>query len=327
MLTETTAISYSCIAPLILGFATAGLYAIYLVYRYNLLYIHNTSIDTRGLVYPRALMQLLVGLYLAEVCMIGLFILRGAFEAMVLMVLFLIFSVLTHLSISDAITPLLYNLPRTLSLENEELERGGSFEIGQDDAIHPDDLSELDRPFDVEEGKGGEDEEEHVVTGSRGMEGADGFVSSVRNVAKDKVRDRAAGYADRLGLTPVWNHILYWVRPPRTAKPNFLLRFLHPDVFEDFAALQAMLPDDMPDPTRDYPEDYARQVYWPRVIRTPMETLWIPRDEAGVSRQEVRHTRRVMPITDEGAWLESDGGLRVEVEVGGAPYWEEKVLY
>ncbi|MBE3109157.1 MAG: hypothetical protein IMZ46_01380, partial [Acidobacteria bacterium] len=316
MLTETTAISYSCIAPLILGFATVGIYVIYLVYRYNLLYIHNTSIDTRGLVYPQALMQLLVGLYLAEACMIGLFVLRGALGAMALMILFLIFSVLVHLSISDAISPLLYNLPRTLSLEGEELERGGSFDIGQDDAIHPDHLSELDRPFDVEEGKEGEDGEEHVVTGTRGVEGADGFVSSVKDVAKDKVRVRAAGYADRLGLTPVWNHVMYWVSPPRTAKPNFLLRFLHPGVFEDFAALQGMLPDEMPDPTRGYPEDYARQVYWPLVVRTPMETLRVPRDEAGVSRQEVRHAGAVMPITDEGAWLEEDGALRVDVEVG-----------
>ena len=310
-----------------------GLYVIYLVYRYNILYIHNTSIDTRGLVYPRALMQLVVGLYLAEICLIGLFALRQAFRPMVMMILYLVFSVLVHLSIHDAITPLLYNLPRTLSLENEELERGGSFEIGQDEPIHPDNLSAIDRQFDVEEGKEGEEEEEeeHVVTGTRGMEGANGFVSSVKDVAKDKMRARLAGYADRVGLTPVWNSVLYWVRPPRTAQPNFLLRFLHPDVFEDFAALQRLLPDDVPpDPTRDYPDDYARRVYWPSVVRaTEMETLWIPRDEAGVSRQEVRHTGAVIPVTDEGAWLDGDGGVRVDVEVGGAgaPYWEEKVLY
>lgn len=301
------------------------MYVIYLVYRYNLLYIHNTSIDTRGLVYPRALMQLLIGLYMAEICMIGLFILREAFIAMVMMVLFLIFSALVHLSISDAITPLLYNLPRTLSLESEELQRGGSFEIGQDDAILPDHLSELDRPFDVEEGKEEEGGEEHVVTGTRGMEGADGFVSSVTDVARDKLRERASGYADRIGLTPLWNHVMYWVRPPRTAKPNVLLKFLHPGTFEDFAGLRGLLAGDEPDPTEGYPEDYARHVYLPSAARTEMERLWLPRDEAGVSRQEVRDTGRVIPVTDEGAWLEEDGGLRVDLEA--APYREEKVLY
>lgn len=309
------AISYSCIAPLILGFATAGIYVIYLVYRYNLLYIHNTSIDTRGLVYPRALLQLLVGLYLAEICMIGLFALRDAFGPMLLMILFLVLSALVHLSIHDAISPLLYNLPRTLSLESDELERGGSFEIGQDDAIGP--AAEDD---DLEEGK-----DEHVVTGTRGLEGADGFVVSVKDIAKDNIRAKVSATADQLGLMPIYNRILFWLHPPRTATPNAILRFLHPAVFEDFAALQKLLPPDLPDPTEAYPADYARRAYWPPVMTTEMETLWVPRDEAGVSAQEVRHSREAIGITDEGAWLEGDGGVRIDVDV--APWWEENVRY
>lgn len=290
------------------------------------MYIHNTSIDTRGLVYPRALLQLLVGLYLAEICMIGLFALRDAIGPMLLMILFLVLSALVHLSIHDAISPLLYNLPRTLSLESDELERGGSFEIGQDDAIVPgmgvDGPAEAEaaEEQDLEEGK-----EEHVVTGTRGLEGADGFVVSVKDVAKDNIRAKVAATADKLGLTPVYDRLLFWLRPPRTATPNAILRFLHPGVFEDFAALQKLLPPDAPDPTEAYPADYARRAYWPPVMTTQMETLWVPKDEAGVSAQEVRHTRGVIGITDEGAWLEGDGGVRVDVEV--APWWEEKVFY
>ncbi len=70
------AITYSLIAPVILGFAVVGVGFLHLVYRYNLIYVYDSEIDTRGLVYPRALMQLLVGLYFSEVCMIGLFSLR-----------------------------------------------------------------------------------------------------------------------------------------------------------------------------------------------------------------------------------------------------------
>lgn len=320
------AISYSCIAPLILGFATAGIYVIYLVYRYNLLYIHNTSIDTRGLVYPRALMQLLVGLYLAEICMIGLFALRDAFGPMLLMILFLVLSALVHLSIQDAISPLLYNLPRTLSLESDELERGGSFEIGQDDAIRPgmgvgvSAAAEATEEDDLEEGK-----DEHVVTGTRGLEGADGFVVSVKDVAKDNIRAKMTATAEKLGLMPIYDRVLFWLHPPRTANPNAVLRFLHPAVFEDFAALQKLLPPDAPDPTETYPADYARRAYWPPVMTTEMETLWVPRDEAGVSAQEVRHSKEATGITDEGAWLEGDGGVRIDVEV--APWWQENVRY
>ncbi|SPO07114.1 related to RSN1 - Overexpression rescues sro7/sop1 in NaCl [Cephalotrichum gorgonifer] len=318
------AISYSCIAPLILGFATLGIYVIYLAYRYNLLYVYNTSIDTRGLVYPRALMQLIVGLYLAEVCMIGLFALRSAFAPMVLMVLFLVFSVLMHLSISDSITPLMYNLPRTLSLESDELAGGEVFDIGRNEAT----TAQPHYPFDVEEGKvaGGP---EHGPTSDRGMglgvEGADGAVSSLTDAAKGAVKTRVRSLADSLGLTWAYGYLAPWIRPERTANPNFLLRFLHPGTFDDFAALQAMLPPDMPDPTESYPEDYAHKAYWPPVMTTPMESLWIPRDKAGVSRQEVRHTQAAIPITDEGSWLEEDGAVRVDLDK--APYQEVKILY
>ncbi|CAI4214972.1 unnamed protein product [Parascedosporium putredinis] len=205
-------ISYACISPLVLGFASAGMYVIYLVYRYNLLYIYNTEIDTRGLVYPRALMQLLVGVYLAEICMIGLFALRSAFVPMVVMIAFLV-----------------------LSLK---------------------------------------------------------------------------GPADAIGLTAALGYVNYWIRPDRTVKPNFVLRWLHPGIFDDFVTLQKMLPPNMPDPTEFYPEDYTHHAYWPPVMTTPMETLWIPRDKGGVSRQEVKHSSEVIDITDEGAWLDKNG--RVE---------------
>ncbi len=49
------AITYGAIAPLVLGFAAIGLYLFYFAYRYNLLYVSNADIDTKGMIYPRAL--------------------------------------------------------------------------------------------------------------------------------------------------------------------------------------------------------------------------------------------------------------------------------
>ncbi|KAM0721875.1 hypothetical protein Q7P37_002800 [Cladosporium fusiforme] len=67
------AIAYSCIAPLILAFATIGLTFYYISYRYNLLYVCLNKIDTRGENYKRALQQIPTGVYLAELALIGLF--------------------------------------------------------------------------------------------------------------------------------------------------------------------------------------------------------------------------------------------------------------
>ncbi|KAL8803611.1 MAG: hypothetical protein Q9223_005322 [Gallowayella weberi] len=115
------AITYSVIAPLVLGFATIGLYLIYLAYRYNLLFVVNSHIDTKGLVYPRALQQTTTGAYLAIICLIGLFAINTAPGPVVLMAVFLVLVILFHLSLNAALEPLLKFLPKSLEAEEESL--------------------------------------------------------------------------------------------------------------------------------------------------------------------------------------------------------------
>ncbi|KAL8995030.1 MAG: hypothetical protein Q9169_005156 [Polycauliona sp. 2 TL-2023] len=115
------AITYSIIAPLVMGFATIGLYLIYLAYRYNLLFVIDSRVDTKGLVYPRALQQTTTGAYLAIVCLIGLFGIQAAPGPLVLMVIFLIFVVLFHISLNSALEPLLKFLPKSLEAEEQSL--------------------------------------------------------------------------------------------------------------------------------------------------------------------------------------------------------------
>ena len=115
------AITYSIIAPLVLGFATIGLYLIYLAYRYNMLYVFNANVDTQGLVYPRALQQTTTGVYLCIICLIGLFAINTAVGPLILMIVYLIFLVLFHFSLNSALDPLLMYLPKSLQAEEESL--------------------------------------------------------------------------------------------------------------------------------------------------------------------------------------------------------------
>lgn len=129
------AITYSMIAPLVLGFAVVGLGLLHYAYRYNLLFVYNVNIDTKGLVYPRALYQTLTGVYLAQVCMIGLFGVSKAVGPLILQVIFLIFTVLFQMSLSSAVEPLLNFLPKNLEREEESLlalENGADIENGVD---------------------------------------------------------------------------------------------------------------------------------------------------------------------------------------------------
>lgn len=104
-----------------MGFSTIGLYLFYFAYRYNLLFVNVGAVDTKGLIYPKALQHTLVGCYLGVICMIGLFGIRAAAGPLVLMIIYLIFMILYHIAVYSAIKPLLYYLPRTLEAEEEDL--------------------------------------------------------------------------------------------------------------------------------------------------------------------------------------------------------------
>ncbi|KAI9675958.1 MAG: hypothetical protein M1829_003196 [Trizodia sp. TS-e1964] len=253
------AITYSCIAPLILGFASVGLWLVYLAFRYNLLFVNDAEIDTQGLVYPRALQQTLVGVYLAEVCMIGIFGIKGAAGPIILMVILLIFTVLYHVSLNSALDPLLKYLPKSLEDEEESLL---ALESGQ-------------RSGD-ETGKGAE------MTESPGID-----------------------------ATP-------------HPKPNLFAKWLHPDLYTDYATMRQLVPKDFSHIV--YSGEAERDAYYNPAISSPTPLLWIPRDPMGVSKQEIHHTSHVIPITDEGAHLDETNKIITDEEVL-PPIYEPKIYY
>jgi hypothetical protein len=115
------AITYAITAPLVLLFGAIGLSLLYISYRYNLIFVYNSDIDTQGLVYPRALYHTLTGIYLAQIVLIGLFALKGAIGPLILQFIYLIFTVLYQVGLSSAMSPLLKFLPKSLEDVEERL--------------------------------------------------------------------------------------------------------------------------------------------------------------------------------------------------------------
>lgn len=100
------AVVYSVIAPLVLGFATIGFSIFYLAYRYNCLYVYQSKIDSHGEAYRRALQQMMTGVYLAELCSIGLFGARKAGAQTTLMIVLLVLTAVANLTIDRILKPL-----------------------------------------------------------------------------------------------------------------------------------------------------------------------------------------------------------------------------
>lgn len=252
-------ITYAAIAPLVLGFATISLGLFYLAWRYNILFVTDTRIDTRGLIYPRALKQLFSGIYISEICMIGLFGASVAIGPLVLMIIFLVFTVLFHVTINSALNPLLYNLPRTLECEEQS--------------------------FRLELGAVNSDLKSSNGTSEKG--------------------------------TPV----------AATKKPNFITKFLKPWAYSDYTTMRKLVPEDRADFDNLYSEEVELDAYYPPSVTSPTPLLWIPEDAAGISKQEVRDSGRVIPITDEGCTLNDKNKLEWDSEGVRPPLWEEKVYY
>ncbi|KAI1278256.1 hypothetical protein F5Y07DRAFT_388077 [Xylaria sp. FL0933] len=100
------AIAYSCIAPLVLGFAAAGLSLYYLSYRYNLFYVMQPKIDTKGQAYTLALRHLMAGVYIAELVLIGIFNLHKATGPSVITDILFIVTILYHVLMNRYLLPL-----------------------------------------------------------------------------------------------------------------------------------------------------------------------------------------------------------------------------
>jgi calcium permeable stress-gated cation channel len=265
------AICYAAIAPLVLGFATIGLYFFYFAYRYNILFVADINIDTKGRVYPRALQHLFVGLYVAELCLIGLFAIgtgssKGAIGPLVLMILFLVFTALYQVSLNSALEPLINYLPKSIDAEERRLL---ALEHG-----------------DVENG-------EH-----NGVAGKEGGIAEA--------------------------HAANGELPAPHKKPNFFMKWLRPDIYNDYATMRRLVPKDIHIQVAPQDEDNA---YFNPAVTSSTPLLWIPRDTMGISKQEIRDTKPIIPITDEGAYLDDKSKVVWDAQDGRPPIYQEKPDY
>ncbi|KAJ5951839.1 uncharacterized protein N7479_010252 [Penicillium vulpinum] len=266
-LLTVVAIVYSCIAPLVMGFGTIGLYLFYFAYRYNMLYVSNATIDTQGRCYTRGLQHLTVGCYLSMVCLIGLFAMgsganRMALGPLILMIIFLIFVILYHLAMNSAMEPLLNYLPKNLEAEEENLlaaERANVAILNEksksDDQTSPSDSTSAPR---------------------------DSGLGNVDSAEK--------------GLTET---------SLPAPKPNIITKFLRPDLYSNYHEMRKLVPS-----AADivvYPAEAERDAY--------------------CHPAEVAHTSRVIPITDEDAYLDENCKIQWNEEKGEPPIYEEKIAY
>lgn len=104
------------------------------------------------------------------------------------------------------------------------------------------------------------------------------------------------------------------------------MKWLRPDKYMDYYTLRKYVPRGNFEVR--YTEKQEREAYFhPSVTKEP-DLIWIPRDDGGVSKQEMRHTRKITAITDEGSTLDAKGNLVWNQDrAEEAPIWEGRIYW
>jgi hypothetical protein len=103
-----------------------------------LLYTVQPKVDTKGHCYTLALQQILTGVYIAELCLIGLFSLRNATGPLIMIVVLFIATAIFNFTTNRWFAPLEQYLPADLALESEDDEQApllSAAEEGEADAL------------------------------------------------------------------------------------------------------------------------------------------------------------------------------------------------
>lgn len=102
---------YAIIAPIIIAFTSIAFILIFVAQLYSFIYVSGHAVDNRGRNYPLALFQVFVGVYLAEICLIALFVMQKNWAVVVLESIWLALTVCAHLYFRWLFEPVLDTVP------------------------------------------------------------------------------------------------------------------------------------------------------------------------------------------------------------------------
>ncbi len=296
--------------------------------------------DTGGLLYPTAINQLFTGLYLMELCLIGLFFLVKDADIDgtaygtpckvqgVIMVFVLILTFLYQWLLNSAFGPLLRYLP--ITLEDDAVMRDEEFARAQekrwkldDDNREGDDFEDALRDrkhVSVDDNRAVESIEmqNFKVTSGHGRLDPRNLGQLVPEAMGNLSPLRRSSWAERSrNKTPYSPGKNGQAFSPRQRHRQHHHARQSPDVEAQRSgtnaigeALFAGINDEIEDLTPDERDKLVQRAFQHEALRARRPVIWIPRDDLGVSDDEVRRTQKLSNyiwISNEFTGLDSTG--------------------
>lgn len=296
------ALAYAIIAPLVLGFAFVGFLLLYLGFRYNWLYVFGNKIDMKGESYPIALHQLLGGVYLSTICLIGLMGIRKAWVPMALMILFGIFVIAFQFLVGHALRPL------------EPVSRPSDLKPEVTDA-------DVSRQYQTPDGRTPSEGERTTVGEEYEMKS--GMANDTNGTHPSQRGEMPEWTAQDSTPTDSTSH------DKKNVKGNFLTRRLAPychTFYEKAKPMVAGCHDDTP----EYEPGHIDEAYVNPAVADETPIIWLAKDHMGLSSQMVLENKESgLKSSDEGAWLTEKNKVEWDTEGFEAkvPIYEKTVNY
>lgn len=267
-------LAFSIISPMILLFAAFAMCLVYIAYCHNLTYCFVETPDARGSHYPKALFQTFSGLYLGQICLLGLFVVGKGWGPIVIQAIGLGFTLLAHYYLQQAFGRLLTVTPV--------------------DCMRP-----LDGYSETPSFSGDTDYEKKVVFKKHGQASQDDL-NDEAEVENDVKRDLEEKVHNGLSLVP-----LLADRDFKTTNHlNMFVRYIRPDVYLNYRNAKRMIPA-----TYNIEPEVStnKHAFDQPVISAKMPVLWIPQDPYGWSKQEIAKSSGVVEMSDANSGFNEKG--------------------
>ena len=327
-------IIFSIIAPLVMVFNLIVFCVYWITQRYNALYVYQFRHDTGGLLFPRAINQLFVGLYVMEIAMIGLFFAfpgdNTCTAQAIIMIVMLVGTVIFQWLLNDAFGPLFRYLPITLEddavIRDEEFARAQRLKwesLADQEGEHERLQNDPEITMEEQEKREAEEEERALAEERRTVQEHRRTTARMSSYGSGSHSERPAPTI--MDTKPVHNNNGdRWTRVKQISEPVRHLRKVarphdhgmdgrRPTAIDvdpqttkvDMESQKQVgdvlfggFSDELEDLTPEERDTLIRYSFQHSALRARRPVVWIPRDILGISDDEIERTKRMSTVDD-----------------------------
>lgn len=337
---------YSIIAPIIIAFTSIAFMLIYTAQMYTFIYVSGHTTDNRGRNYPLALFEVFVGIYLAELCLIALFVMQKNWACVVLEAVWLGLTVCSHLYFRRLFEPVLDTVPigaingiypaKDMGKEQISLE-GENYFVSEENYDHTT-MIENDNGDSSKLGKT-KTSSSGSLLGTKNESKYDSFdfKNELLKTDSKQATTMKSPIEENYQKSGMVNHFEEYVEKGGSGSSGWInykkmgwgatiRRFLHPKQYVDYPYFRQFMPLFWASPISSSLANNVR--YQPPEIRdNKRPTLWIARDNLGISDELKRLCQEHhVECTDQDAIFNE----KAKVEIGETsfpPDYESTIMY